>query len=196
MLEVDSKVPVHLILDKFLPEDIRKPCLDTFLDDEGGFTASKVKYGELDFKTRQSKSYELSTPVKALFQGFIAKRFEEIFECLKTRAPSDPKFEFQAVAHQDGDYYRVHIDTAMRKKGKRRLISCVYYLHSDPKAFSGGQLRLYSINGKMHVDIEPQNNRIVFFPSFYPHEVLPIRVGSKSFADSRFSITGWINEWV
>ncbi|NRD90021.1 hypothetical protein C8024_11965 [Sphingopyxis sp. BSNA05] len=194
VVNVDNKLPVHIVWDKFLPDDQNRKCLDMFLEKETEFVASKVNHGQLDGERRRSKSYTTSSDVKSLLEAALQPTLPELFSGLRTGQPEKPKFEFQSVAHQDGDYYRVHIDTAMRQTGARRLISCVYYLHSHPKAFSGGHLRLYSINGKTHVDIEPQNNQIIFFPSFYPHEVLPTCVGSKLFAHSRFSIAGWINK--
>ena len=40
--------------------------------------------------------------------------------------------------------------------------------------------------------IEPRNNSIIFFLSRYMHEVLPVSCPSQSFADSRFTVNGWV----
>jgi Rps23 Pro-64 3,4-dihydroxylase Tpa1-like proline 4-hydroxylase len=43
------------------------------------------------------------------------------------------------------------------------------------------------------VDIEPANDTLVFFPSWYPHEVLPVSCPSGRFEDSRFAINCWVH---
>src|SRR5262249_56708286 len=70
-----------------------------------------------------------------------------------------------------------------------------------PRHYSGGELRIFStrvINGELvHADrshiLTPQQDALVFFPSLNQHEVLPVRVPSKAFGDSRFTINGWIH---
>ena len=71
----------------------------------------------------------------------------------------------------------------------------VYYFHKEPKAFTGGQLRLYGLAGADSPDyeeIEPRLDRAVFFPSWFPHEVLPVRCSSDAFADGRFAMSCWV----
>lgn len=104
------------------------------------------------------------------------------------------RFELELAAHNDGDFYRTHIDTKMGPREGRgtRLVSMVYYFHAEPKAFSGGALRLFALASKSaFADIEPVQNRLVAFPSWAPHEVRPIACPSGDFADSRFSINCW-----
>ncbi len=72
--------------------------------------------------------------------------------------------------------------------------------NQEPKAFSGGELLLYNskiennlyVNAESFTKIEPRNNSIVFFLSRCMHEVLPVNCKSKAFADSRFTINGWV----
>jgi Rps23 Pro-64 3,4-dihydroxylase Tpa1-like proline 4-hydroxylase len=74
----------------------------------------------------------------------------------------------------------------------------VYYFYQEPKAFSGGELKIYDskIEDNYYVPadsfhiIKPNNNKIVFFFSHYMHEVLAVKCPSGNFTDSRF--TGWI----
>jgi Rps23 Pro-64 3,4-dihydroxylase Tpa1-like proline 4-hydroxylase len=40
-------------------------------------------------------------------------------------------------------------------------------------------------------DIEPGQNRLVAFPSWAPHEVMPISCPSRRFIDSRFAVNCW-----
>ena len=63
---------------------------------------------------------------------------------------------------------------------------------TTPKGFSGGDLRIGSLTSDEVVDIEPEHNKLVIFPSFVPHEVLRIDRPSGRFADSRFAVNLWL----
>jgi len=139
--------------------------------------------GDLEDELRGRARETLS----AMFQQFGAARFE----------PS--KFELEMVAHGDEAFYGKHRDTNVLtgpKFNNRRIISAVYYFHRVPKAFSGGTLRIYSFVGDQDtgafIDVEPTNDTLVFFPSWFPHEVLPVVCPSGRFEDSRFAINCWI----
>jgi Rps23 Pro-64 3,4-dihydroxylase Tpa1-like proline 4-hydroxylase len=109
------------------------------------------------------------------------------------------QIESQLTAHNDGHYYKAHNDSGSPDTASREL-TYVYYFNREPKQFSGGELRIYDsriennffIKAESYKTIEPINNSIVFFLSRYIHEVLPIRCPSQQFADSRFTINGWV----
>lgn len=109
------------------------------------------------------------------------------------------QIESQLTAHNEGHYYQVHNDNTSPETAGRQL-TYVYYFNREPKAFTGGNLRLYDskiTNGfwdkaDSFKDIEPRNNSIVFFFSGYWHEVMPVICTSQDFADSRFTINGWV----
>jgi len=107
------------------------------------------------------------------------------------------KLEIEMIAHGDGGFYGRHIDLNPRQDSKTiRALSGVYYLHAYPRAFSGGQLRLYpSATGATDkfIDVDPDHNSLAVFPSWIPHEVMPTRCPSGRFEDSRFSINCWIH---
>ena len=77
-----------------------------------------------------------------------------------------------------------------------RLLSAVYYFHREPKGFSGGQLRLHRFgsNGEPgdYVDIEPERNSLVVFPSWTTHEVRTVHCPTGQFADYRFAVNCWL----
>ncbi|HXQ14253.1 MAG TPA: 2OG-Fe(II) oxygenase [Caulobacteraceae bacterium] len=106
------------------------------------------------------------------------------------------KVELELVAHGDGAYYKRHIDTATaRDEAHMRVLSGVYYFHREPCAFSGGALRLYAIGDNARfVDIEPVCNTLLVFPAWAPHEVMPVSVPSRRFADSRFAVNCWLKQ--
>jgi Rps23 Pro-64 3,4-dihydroxylase Tpa1-like proline 4-hydroxylase len=107
--------------------------------------------------------------------------------------------EAQLTAHNHSHYYRIHNDNGSTDTATREF-TYVYYFYRDAKPFSGGELLIYDskIVNNMYVEaesfqkVEPRNNSIVFFLSRYMHEVLPVICPSQAFADSRFTINGWI----
>jgi SM-20-related protein len=42
--------------------------------------------------------------------------------------------------------------------------------------------------------IVPQPNQIVFFPCSLLHEITPVECPSRAFADSRFTLNGWLHK--
>ncbi len=115
-------------------------------------------------------------------------------------ASGAPGVDCQVTAHNDADFYGMHNDSGAVGLD-RRTISYVYYFRAKPKPFRGGELRLYEVAvennvyvaGDEHWLIEPKDNSVVFFPSHTMHEVLPVSCASKQFADSRFTVNGWIS---
>jgi len=99
------------------------------------------------------------------------------------------------TANNDGDFFKRHTDFY-----QGRVITFVYYFYREPKRFTGGELRLYHTNcknGRVAATrdfdtILPQQNHIVFFPSFLVHEVSRVRCPSHALEDSRFTVTGWV----
>jgi hypothetical protein len=47
--------------------------------------------------------------------------------------------------------------------------------------------------GDTFVEVEPNNDMLVFFPAWFPHEVMPVECLSGRFEDSRFAINCWIH---
>jgi SM-20-related protein len=133
--------------------------------------------------------------VAAEIEGRVRESIPQIFHALGADLFQPSSYETEIVAHGDGAFLRTHRDA---KPGlpHGRAISGVYYFYREPKRFSGGQLRLYSLSESKKpgtfVDIEPENDSVVFFPPWFPHEVLPVSCASKQFMDSRFAINCWL----
>lgn len=116
--------------------------------------------------------------------------------------------ETQATLYLEGGFYRPHRDIG---PNNTRRMTFVYYLFSEPKIFSGGDLLLYDTNivasvephgirnkaskpliGEKYTRILPQANSLVIFPSEFFHEVTSLESLAKSQGE-RFSITGWLH---
>lgn len=109
--------------------------------------------------------------------------------------PFDPAgTEVSMVAYGDGMFYAKHIDTRLKPRPGQatRRITFVYYFHREPKSFTGGALRLYDVRHRECVDLEPQRDAFVAFPSWMYHEVLPVSCPGRPFADGRFAVNVWV----
>ena len=192
MMNSFNKVPPYGLIRNWLGNEAVERLLGYALSNKHHFKESRVA-GGLDRTRRVSQRLELDT-----FKGEIEARFQdtlpEIFATLRTK-PFHPTFELELIAHGDGAFFTRHIDTLMHR---RRIISAVYYFFSLPKSFSGGVLRLHSMaaSGRegTFVDIPPDYDTLIFFPSTFPHEVLPIKSPSGAFLNSRFAINCWMCE--
>ena len=74
-------------------------------------------------------------------------------------------------------------------------MSAVLYYNREPKAFSGGTLRLSRFGGREWprdgVEIEPKQNSLLVFPSWAIHEVTRVDCPSGAFEYYRFAINAW-----
>src|SRR6201999_3666413 len=87
--------------------------------------------------------------------------------------------ESQLTAARDGYYFKQHTDEAPEIP---RVLSCLYYLHRQPRGCAGGDLRLYDCieeggtraPAPTYTAVTPQANRLVVFPSDEFHEAMPV----------------------
>lgn len=108
--------------------------------------------------------------------------------------------ELQVTRTGDGGFYRWHCDTGTANTNHRRL-TFVYYLHSIPKAFIGGELRIYDQIGFRrpssncyYRDITPLHNRLVLFHPDRLHEIRTTHLPHDRWSEGRFTINGWLGD--
>ena len=191
-------MPPHLVLRDFLSEDAVAGLFAFALANEAQFEPTKVgpiDQGKVNPKARISTAIREFAPFKQILKDKFRAAAPELTARLRATPIPEPKFELQLVAHNDGAFYRRHIDTQTASDRKiLRILSGVYYFHAMPRAFSGGALRLHPIGGAndaLFTDVEPEHNTLVVFPSWAPHEVMPVACPSRRFADSRFAVNCW-----
>jgi Rps23 Pro-64 3,4-dihydroxylase Tpa1-like proline 4-hydroxylase len=136
--------------------------------------------------------------IKALVMAVAAPALKG----LNLNEPTVEPKEFAITAYPDGGYIGEHIDT-LTGPGSVRILSCVYYFAATPHRFSGGGLRLYGFPQRSlagteparppFVELAPETDSLIFFPSWLRHEVLPVHVPSGVWAESRFTINCWIH---
>jgi SM-20-related protein len=201
--DIINKVPPYGVVRNWLGSEAVTNLLGFVQLNEHRFEDTKVtqkeEEGRVDRTRRVSrKLLSIDEPKKELCPK-LEDLLPVIFEKLGKKPFIPSQIEMEFVAHADGAFFARHNDTftGPDQKGRgSRAISAVYYFHALPKAFSGGILRLHSLaaSGKKgtFADIVPDRDTLVFFPSFFPHEVLPVKCTGGRFLDSRFAINFWL----
>lgn len=181
----------------------QQELLDYLITNESSFTAATiVRPGEaaatVDEQLRKARTLDNLGPFETMFAEAIKERLAPALDRLGHPAFPVGQIELQATASNDGDYFHLHADS---EPHDTREISFVYFLHRLPRRFSGGELRIFRTKVVDEEIARADRSRtlsarpgvLVFFPSQNQHQVLPVRVPSKQFSDSRFTINGWIH---
>ena len=175
-----SRPPKFGGISNWLGTDTAARILSFARNAENQFVPSDIGYGEskrIDLARRRSSKLKHLGELESELQEHTQEALPLIFDQLSC-TPFDPAWlEFEMIAHSDGAHFSRHADTVIRPEmTSYRAISAVYYFHDRPKSFHGGLLRIHSIGGHegSFVDIEPTNDKLIFFPSWYPHEVTPV----------------------
>ena len=194
------------IADFLAPADHER-LLASALAWENDFTESGIVgaggNGKIDHMSRKSRTLTSGRfdELWSLFEGRLRAMLPVVRQQLGIPWFPLDKVERQLTAHGRGGFFVPHVDTGDAQVFGRR-ISCVYYFHSTPKRFSGGQLKLYdtwvtptgTTGAGTYTTLEPLDNSIVFFPSDAFHEVCPVDTETDAFANSRFTVTIWFWE--
>jgi Rps23 Pro-64 3,4-dihydroxylase Tpa1-like proline 4-hydroxylase len=189
--------PVAVIED-FLPEPVWQALLARVLAAEDEFRPSGTHDRRADYR----QSLVLNPPPDLVHPVVerVRREMPKILPALRVPPITVGVVEAQVTASVDGSFFGVHTD-ADREKVPKRYLTYVYYFNRQPKAFSGGELRVYDdilrnnklARGETFSLIEPRHNRIVFFWARTMHEVMRVDVPSRAFADARFTVNGWVN---
>ncbi len=194
----------YMQISNFLTQTECQKLLDYVQKQESAFvTTSTSTNGEYIEDYRRSMVLYSFPEFAELITKRIQAIMPDIFRKLKIAPFAIAKIESQLTLHNDGNFYKVHNDNGSIDTADREL-TYVYYFYREPKAFAGGELVIYDskiennfyVKGESYKIVEPQYNSMVFFLSRYLHEVLPISCPTRAFADSRFTINGWISKQV
>ena len=196
-------LPPYRCIRDFLTTDERNDILEFSIANEARFKSTEILrggIGEINPQQRASVGLRDFSPAKDLLRARVTALCPKLIAELRVTSFVPAKVELELVAHGDGAFFRRHIDTVtgpVAKGRSTRMISAVYYFYTEPKAFAGGALQLYRF-GRVEsaddfIDIQPEQNALVAFPSWVAHEVLPITCPSGRFADSRFAVNCWVH---
>jgi SM-20-related protein len=196
----------YIQIENFFPPELHQQLLNYAI-------ASRADYAETGPATNNEfyKDHRNSLVIYyPRYTEMLLDRLKQVMPRVIQYLDLDPfevaRIETQLTAHNDGNYYKTHNDNSSPDTAARRL-TYVYYFNQSPKAYSGGNLAIYDTemrDGRAHAGtqaaesnpqiVEPKDNSIVFFPSHYMHEVQPVVCPSQAFADSRFTLNGWIRQ--
>ncbi len=179
--------------------------LDWTIASRPAFRPALITGRKLDPASRKAETLREIEPVRGLLERRLHDALPALFE-LAGATPFTPFLELELAAHGDGAHFAVHRDIPTGPgraplggdgSGKHdRVVSVVYYFHREPKAFSGGQLRLHRIGSEGlpgdYVNLEPRQNSLAVFPSWLSHEVRPVSCPSGAFEDYRFALNCWL----
>jgi SM-20-related protein len=193
-----------VVLDEFLaPHELAELTRFT-LEHEADFITSEVvspksESGVIDYEHRRSRVLmDL-----AHHQGVLLQRIKavlpQVLDKLEMKSFAIADVEAQITASNDGDFFHFHSDNTNPRVASRYL-TFVYFFHREPRQFEGGELRIHDARLKDGVyasegsyqTISPQQNQIVFFPCELLHEITAVNCPSRIFADSRFTLNGWL----
>jgi len=197
-------MPPYCVFRDFLDSARHGDLLAWAIENEAKFEPSSVLQsfvqdeGRKDPSLRQSLRVSDFGPMKAILRQRVLDLVPVLIRNLRVTPFEPSKVELELVANNDGAFFKCHIDTFMgdARKASDRVLSAVYYFHAEPKAFSGGALRLYSFGMKKDeaefVEVQPEQNTLLAFPSWASHEVLPVNCPSGRFSNSRFNVNCWV----
>jgi SM-20-related protein len=200
--DIFHKIPPYGLIHDWLGRETAERLLRFAQSNEHRFKDTTIAYEEgdrVDRVRRVSKILLNVGPLKNELRGKLEELLPVMFNKLGNKPFKPSRIEVELVAHGDGAFFAQHSDTitGLDHEGRSRVISAVYYFHAFPKAFLGGVLRLHSLaaSGEQgtFIDIAPDYDTLVFFPSFFPHEVLPVKSTSGQLLDSRFAINFWVH---
>ncbi|HEY1658857.1 MAG TPA: 2OG-Fe(II) oxygenase [Candidatus Sulfotelmatobacter sp.] len=193
-----------VVLDEFLAPLVLEKLIGYTLQHEREFKNSEViaptgETGVKDYSHRRSRVLMELKELEDVILGRIRQVLPVVLGQLEMDAFPITRTEVQITASNDGDFFRAHCDDAQQLIANRRL-TFVYFFHREPTRFSGGELRLHDSRGDndymgagSYETIMPQQNQIVFFPCSTLHEITPVYCASRQFADSRFTVNGWLH---
>ena len=181
----------------FLSNEENRAVFDYAMRKQPDYAASKVDTNLSGY--RQSHVITRVENLDVDFDGRIREIVPDALDYFKMSVPTSTKLETQLSTHNEGGFYRIHNDNGTPSTATR-VLTYVYYFHREPVAFKGGQIRLYDTRfefrgtrlAETFVQIQPENNMLLLFPSRVMHEVLPTYCSSGEFADGRFTLNGWV----
>lgn len=200
-----EKLPAQcVVLDEFLAPQELAELTQFALDHEADFETSEVisptaDHGMVNYDCRRSRVLMRLGKHQDLLLDRIKSVLPQVLDKLGMEEFSIRDVEAQITASNDGDFFHFHNDNGNAPVASRHL-TFVYFFHREPKQFDGGELRIHDalldsgeyVSEGSYQKIVPQQNQIVFFPCELMHEITTVNCPSRLFADSRFTLNGWL----
>ena len=155
--------------------------------DENG--VSKIKAHRISPYTLYSNEGAQYSPILNSTKKFQDKNFHKKIEDTFKSTNTALYEQFISTNHsntiinyyENNDSYKEHFDVFQ--------FTILIFIYKKPKAFSGGDLKF----NRIKKTVECKNNRLVLFPSFYYHEITPIKSETKKKGFGRYSISNFLS---
>jgi SM-20-related protein len=195
-----------VVLDEFLAPAELSTLTRFVLEHEAEFSTSEVVSphaeadgGVVNYDHRRSRVLMDLAQYEDMMLQRIKSVLPQVLDQLDMEEFSITEMEAQVTASNDGDFFHFHSDNGSERVASRHL-TFVYFFHREPRQFEGGELRIHDarlqdgvyVSEDRYQAIVPQQNQIVFFPCEMLHEITPVKCNSQLFADSRFTLNGWL----
>ena len=193
-----------VVLDEFLAPQELAELMQFAIEHESEFQTSEVisptaDDGMVNYDYRRSRVLMRLGKCQDLLLDRVKSVLPEVLAKLGMEAFAIRDVEAQITASNDGDFFHFHSDNGNAPVASRHL-TFVYFFHREPRGFEGGELRIHDsrlesgeyVSEGNYQTIVPQQNQIVFFPCELMHEITPVKCSSQAFADSRFTLNGWL----
>lgn len=196
-----SRTLPSALYEHFLGADESARLLRFAIEHQDRFTPSTLQRSTgLAVDETVRRSFDYDGPLaewSGAIDAALRARLPELADSVGVRPFQLDEVELTLTAYRDGCYYRRHMDLATgaaRKTYRQdRLLTAVYYVHREPKAFEGGVLELLPLSGEGPVtSIAPRHDRLAVFPAFAPHRVTETSVPGDRFEDARFAVNCWL----
>jgi Rps23 Pro-64 3,4-dihydroxylase Tpa1-like proline 4-hydroxylase len=195
---IDGVAP-FVVVEGLAPEEDLLMVRQAIEERRDGFAEAKVRYNDehrVDVNTRSALFFRGDQQFRELSREFFraAIRKHDVLQRLGLPSISDSREEVEAIAYTTGGKYTIHRDNGPGGDNGRRL-TVVWFIHNEPKGFSGGDLLLHDEPpaGQGFTRVVPQRNTAVFFPSVCLHEVTPVESTVSDVLDSRVVLNGWFH---
>lgn len=193
-----------VVLEEFLAPAELASLTGFVLERETEFRMSEVivpnsDSGAIDYEHRRSRVLMNLGKYEDLLVARIKTVLPEVLPRLGMQEFEIAGIEAQVTASNDGDFFHCHRDSSSERV-RFRYLTFVYFFHREPKQFEGGELRIHdgrfdgqgNVNDRTYQTIIARQNQLVLFSSELLHEITPVRCPSRLFADSRFTLNGWL----
>ena len=200
----ELSLPKCVVLEEFLAPAELNDLLAYTLAHERHFVISEVIAPGVNSVSATDFEYRRSHVLMDLgvHQERLAGRLRSTLPWALPRLGIEPfsvsRIEAQITSSQDGDFFRWHSDNGQGEVATRQ-VTFVYFFHREPKGFTGGELHIQGPDcdptaqqPNRYYTIVPAQNQLVLFDSSLTHEIAPVKCSSGKFADSRFTVNGWL----
>ena len=139
------------------------------------FNPSKNVDGNPNFRSMSN----ILTVSRKIFESGILEVFSNIHGCCSIAKLSNWDATKVRYYH-NGEYYEPHTDKSMQ-------FLAFYYIHKEPKKFSGGEVYFPQYN----YDYSCDNNSLIMFPGWVEHGVKKVNIEDSDYYDGwgRYAIT-------